>query len=49
MAGHEEKVPLTQTYSTPKTPTDARLSTYFAWAIFLVFMVLVIFLTKSFS
>jgi hypothetical protein len=48
MAGHEEKIPLLQTYITPKTPVDARLSTYFAWLAFGVFLAGIIFLAKSF-
>ena len=48
MAGHEEKIPLMQTYITPKTPADVRLSTYFAWLAFGVFLTVVIFLAKSF-
>ena len=48
MAGHEEKIPLMQTYPTPKTPIDARLGTYFAWGLFLAFMAGVIFLVKTF-
>ena len=48
MAGHEEKIPLMQTYATPKTPIDARLSTYFAWVMFFAFLAGVIFLSKSF-
>lgn len=48
MSAHEEKIPLMQTYSTPKTPIDARLSNYFAWGIFFVFLVAVIFLARSF-
>lgn len=49
MAGHEEHVPLMHTFSTPKTPIDARLSTYFAWALFFAFLAGVIFLTKIFA